>query len=215
MAKKSSRILQIKITLAGSKPAIWRKILVSENYSFFDLHVAIQDALGWEDSHLHQFFNQTPYGRNRDYQRAAFPMPEFDDGFEEKTLDERKLRLSEWLKSPKNKVYYEYDFGDGWMHEIKLEKILSTAANTKRPILLDGENACPPEDCGGLGGYYGLLEVLADPKNPKHDDMMEWMGLDDPSDFNPASFDKTSVKFRDSKKVLKAYEKGFKVGRGA
>ncbi len=203
-------VYQIKITLLGSKPVIWRRILVPNTYSFFDLHVAIQSAMGWEDAHLHQYFTKSPYGRSRDYERIHFPMPEMDD-FEKEAYDERKIRISKYLLNPKDTVFYEYDFGDSWAHEIKLEKILPTEAKLKYPVLLDGENACPPEDCGGIGGYYGLLEALYDPKNPEHKDMMEWMGLDDIFEFDPKEFNKKTVKFRDSGKVLKIYEKQFGV----
>lgn len=200
---------QLKIVLIGSKPVIWRRILMPADSSFFDLHVAIQDSFGWEDSHLQQFFTKNPYGKKRDYQRITFPMPEYDE-FEEETRDVRDTQLNSLFKHPKDIVYYEYDFGDSWMHKIKLEKILPLE-DVEYPTLLDGQNACPPEDCGGLGGYYRLLEVLTNSKHREHKDMMDWMGLEDPTEFDPHAFAKDAVKFRDPKKVLQAYEKGFGV----
>lgn len=202
---KSNDTLQFKITLIGSKPPIWRRILIPANAAFFALHVAIQDAMEWEDSHLHQFHTTEPYKRNStDRNVIGLPMPEMED-----VLDERKVKLSEWLKEPKSKVWYEYDFGDTWMHEVKVEKIIPFDSRIKYPHLVDGEMACPPEDCGGLGGYYELLEILKNPKTKKHKDMLEWLGIESAADFNQASFNAKEIKFRDSEKVLKQYEKGF------
>lgn len=154
------KILQLKITLFGSKPAIWRRILVPDDYSFFALHVAIQDAFGWEDEHPHQFFTDSPFKRNSHYLCLSFSMSEIEIDDTGNTIDERKVRLSEYLRREKGAMFYEYDFGDSWMHEIKLEKILPKEPKMKYPILPEGERACPPEDCGGLGGYYNLLEIL-------------------------------------------------------
>ena len=173
---------------------------MSAESTFFDFHVAIQDAFGWQDSHLHQFFTAFPYGRNRDYQVIAYPMPEMED-----VIDERKVKLSKWLKKPKDKLWYEYDFGDTWIHEIALEKILKSEPNAEYPQLLDGAQACPPEDCGGMGGYEHLLEVLADPKDEEHEDMLDWLGIEKPQEFDPVHFDKKEVKFRDPQKALKQY----------
>lgn len=104
-------------------------------------------------------------------------------------------------------MLYEYDFGDSWMHEIKLEKILPGGGTKKYPRLLGGEMACPPEDCGGIGGYYHLLEILANPKDEEHCDMLEWLGIKNPADFDPAAFSAAAVKFRDPKKVLRQWQK--------
>ena len=196
----TKNILQLKIVLADSRPLIWRRILVSAESTFFDLHVAIQDAFGWQDSHLHQFFTALPYGRNRNYQVIAYPMPEMED-----VVDERKVKLSKWFKNPKDKLWYEYDFGDTWMHEITFEKVIQPESNAKCPQLVDGAQACPPEDCGGIGGYEHLLEVLANPKDEEHKDMLDWLGIETPTEFDPAHFDKKEVKFRDPQKVLKQY----------
>ena len=145
---KSTDILQIKIKLVGSRPPIWRRILIPANSTFFALHVAIQDVMGWDDAHLHQFHTTEPYKRNSAHRNIiGFPMPEMED-----VLDERKVRLSEWLQEQKSSVWYEYDFGDTWMHEVKVEKIIPFDSKIKYPSLIDGEMSCPPEDCGGLGG---------------------------------------------------------------
>ena len=104
---------------------------------------------------------------------------------------------------------YEYDFGDTWMHEVKVEKIIPLDSKIIYPHLVDGEMACPPEDCGGLGGYYELLEILKNPKAKEHKDMLEWLGIKSATDFDTTSFDPKDIKFRDSNKVLKQYEKRF------
>lgn len=153
---KPITILQLKIALMGSRPPIWRTLFISADDTFFALHVAIQDAFGWEDSHLHQFHTTELYKRDSTHKNIiGFPMPEMED-----VLDERKVKLSEWLQAQKSKVWYEYDFGDTWMHEVKVEKTTLSDPNIHYPYLIDGANACPPEDCGGMGGYENLLEIL-------------------------------------------------------
>lgn len=195
-----AKLLQLKIILIGSKPAIWRELVVPGNYSLFDLHAAIQDAFAWHDCHLHQYFTESPYQRNSGYERIAVPMPELDD-----VIDERKEKLSAWFRRPKNALWYEYDFGDRWMHEVTLEKTLPPHKTFKVPLLLDGARACPPDDCGGIGGYYDLLETLASPKSPDHKDMLEWMGIETAAEFDPEKFDKKKVKFHNPKRRLKAF----------
>jgi len=197
-------LLHMRIALIASRPSIWREIIVPDHYSFFDLHVTVQDAFGWTDSHLHQFFTTSPFQRNSQYRHIAFPMPEMED-----VIDERTERLGAWFKKPKDKLWYEYDFGDSWMHEVTLQKILPFYAAFNTPVLLDGARACPPEDCGGIGGFYQLLETLANPKDTGHHDMLEWLGIEKASDFDSETFDKSKVRFQDSKKRLKAYERGF------
>lgn len=177
--------------------------------AFFALHVAIQDSFGWTDSHLHQFHTKTPYGRDRDYTIISFPYPNseiFDD--EMKPKDERYEKISQWLKKKKDTVYYEYDFGDGWIHLITLEKI-EPFTTGKYPSLADGKNACPPEDCGGIGGYGHLLDVLSNPHDEEYEDMCDWLGIKKGSDFDPSVFNPAEISFSDPKKELKIYKKGF------
>ena len=201
---KQSNVLQLKIILMGSRPPIWRSLLIPGDENFFFLHVAIQDAFGWTDSHLHQFHTADPYRQRGEYEQIGFPVPEMD------LTDSRKTKLSDRLRKPKDKIWYEYDFGDSWIHKITVEKIAVSDPKMKYPHLADGANACPPEDCGGIGGYGHLLEVLANPKDEEHEDMLEWLGIDSPTYFNPKYFEKKEVKFRDHKKVLKEYEKQFR-----
>ena len=197
----AQNIQQLKITLFNSKPSIWREILVPADYTFFALHVTIQDAFGWEDCHLHQYFTDDPFKRHANYNRIGYPTPEMDD-----VIDERKTKLSEYLNTPKTTMFYEYDFGDSWMHEIKLEKTLPRELKKKYPKILGGANACPPDDCGGLGGYYDLLEILKNPQRKEHQDMLEWLGLENADEFKPKAFEINSVSFRNPAKALQEFE---------
>jgi hypothetical protein len=174
---------QLKVTLLGSEPKIWRRFCVPATIRLSQLHKVLQRVLGWTDSHLHAFHHGDDI-----YQ---IPYPGFDDlnlPGERCCQDERKFTLVSLLERPRQKLHYEYDMGDGWEHEIVLEKILP-GAPAQHPVCLAGENACPPEDCGGIGGYYQLLETLDDPKHPEHAHLLEWLA----GPFDPKAFDLTRV----------------------
>jgi hypothetical protein len=167
----SAPLYQLKITLKWSKPPIWRRVVVRGDMTLDRLHNVIQIAMGWTDSHLHQFvvgsgLARTCYGR---------PDPEFADLGTE-TLNEKRYTVGDLAPVAKRKFIYEYDFGDSWHHEVVAEKILPADPAFRHPVCLAGAKACPPEDCGGIGGYYNLLGILADPKHPEHEDMKEWIG---------------------------------------
>ena len=174
MATKQSRsIYQIKISLIGAKPPIWRTVLVPSSLKLASFHEVIQLAMGWTNSHLHQFIaNNIFYG-----------IPEEDFGME--TEDETKYKLSQLLSKEKDTITYEYDFGDSWEHKILLEKILPDDGKSVLPVCIKGKRACPPEDCGGIWGYEELLETISNPKHTDHDDMLEWLG----GEFDPEEFD--------------------------
>jgi hypothetical protein len=180
MPKKSqpaeTQVYQLKITLADINPPIWRRVQVSSTISLATLHTIIQEVMGWEDSHMHQFkVGKTYYG-------TSYP-DDFDDVT--MTKDEKTVALSEVIAKPKAKMVYEYDFGDSWEHEVLLEKILPPEPGVKYPVCLDGKRACPPEDCGGSWGYADLVEAIQDPKHPEHEDRLEWIG----GSFDPEAFD--------------------------
>ena len=173
------KIFQIKIDLHGSKPNITRTVLIPDTMNFADLHHVIQGAMGWYNSHLHQFdVNGLGISSKR----------EFDDFEDEDSLDGAAIKLSEYLREG-SKIGYEYDFGDGWQHKISVQKALAPDPNLKYPTCIKGKNACPPEDCGGIWGYAELLETLADPTHEEYEDMREWLGLDDDDVFDPTFFD--------------------------
>jgi len=177
--KKPQSVYQLKITLVGSKPSIWRRILVPGNIGLSRLHDVIQTAMGWSDSHLHQFI----------WGRQAFGVPDPEDGFLGDIEDEKKVKLSQLLVAEKDALKYEYDFGDSWMHKIVLEKVLPHDPATKVPVCITGKRACPPEDCGGIYGYEQLVEAFSDPKHPEHEDTVEYVG----EDFDSEYFDPDEV----------------------
>lgn len=175
-----TQIYQLKMTLLGSRPPIWRRMHVSSNISLAALHWAIQYAMGWTNSHMHHFkVGKTYYG-------VSYP-DDFDDVT--RTKDEKNFTLSDLVSKPKAKFIYEYDFGDSWEHEIVLEKILPPESGVRYPICIAGKRACPPEDCGGVWGYASFLEAIQNPDHPEHDDMLEWVG----DSFNPEAFDLAAV----------------------
>ena len=173
---KSDLLFQFKITLLDIKPAIWRRIQVPD-CTLADLHEYIQAAFGWENCHLHQF--------EIDGLHYSQPAPDGDDfgtGFE----DETDVLLSKLLpKSAKRTRWeYEYDFGDGWRHEVLFEGFPPIDPKAKFPLCLEGERACPPEDCGGPPGYGDYLAAIADSQDEQHEEMMEWRGPFDPEAFD-------------------------------
>ena len=169
-----SKILQFKISLKGSKPLIWRRFQVEDNLMFYDLHLIIQTVMGWENSHLYHFV----YGKN-----SYIGNPDFLES--DDTVDDKETKISAIFDKPKTKVIYEYDFGDGWQHDVLLEKILEKDPKQHYPVCLKGELNCPPEDCGGIGGFYLMMETLKDKNNPDYEDTKEWIG----ENYNPDNFD--------------------------
>ena len=172
-AATPTQVYQIKVTLEGAKPPIWRRLLVSSDASLADLHDIIQVAMGWTDSHMHAFvINGESYGRTGPYA--------LDDA-----LDELRFTLNQVAPREKAKFRYEYDFGDDWRHTILVEKILPPDPKAHSPSCVKGARNCPPEDCGGVYGYEEFLDAVADPKHPEHDDMIDWAG----GEFDPEAFD--------------------------
>lgn len=169
--------LRLKITLEGSEPPIWRRVEVNDDITFFQLHRVIQQAMGWEDCHLHEF----------DVVRIRVGTRSADDAMfmiRDVMLPERSTQLFELLEG-RRKFRYWYDFGDDWWHEVVIEKRLPPDAAAKPAVLLDGAKACPPEDCGGIHAYYNLLEILADPSLDEYADILDWLG----GTFDPEAFD--------------------------
>jgi len=173
---KTGLLFQFKITLLDIKPAIWRRIQVPD-CTLTDLHEFIQAAFGWENYHLHQF--------EIDGVQYSQPAPDGDD-FDMDFEDETDVLLSKLLpKSAKRCQWvYEYDFGDGWRHEVLFEGFPPSDPKAKPPLCLEGERACPPEDCGGPPGYADYLEAIADLEHEQHDEMLEWRGPFDPEAFD-------------------------------
>ena len=181
--EKGTTIYELKIQLDGvTKPPIWRKVEVNAADTLADFHRIIQKSMGWNGGHLHQFIVNGEF--------YAAPSP-FEDIFDEMdTEDASKISIEAALGNKKGaKIKYEYDFGDSWMHTISLESVKEAAPNTKYPLLVAGKGACPPEDCGGIWGYEELKATLADPESEDYEEMLEWLDLEDGSDFDPNDFD--------------------------
>ena len=166
---------QLKVTLNGIRPPVWRRLLVPGSLSLTHLHDVLQVAMGWTDSHLHQFVAKG----------VVYALPEPDFGTEAR--NEARVRIDEVLRDKKDAMVYEYDFGDGWEHSIVLEKLLPT--ETGAPSCIAGARACPPEDCGCICGYKNLLEITRDPKHPEHEEMLDWLG----GAYDAEHFDTTQV----------------------
>jgi len=166
-------IYQIKVTLLRTAPPIWRRLLVPADLTLAGLHDLLQLTMGWTNSHMHEFqFRGQCYG------------PTHPNGGVADAIDERKARLNQLLVRVGAKIVYVYDFGDGWEHAIVLEKSLPVDPNMAYPACTGGRGACPPEDCGGVGGFYNLLEALQNPRHPEHEELLEWAG----GDYDPEKF---------------------------
>lgn len=192
MPNKKINIYQFKISLLGVSPKVWRRIQVPENYKFSDLHDAIQDAMGWYDCHLHEFSLVSPKTGLED--RVGM----LDDGSWEQdseVLDETKIKIAKYFSNENKLARYEYDFGDCWEHDVLFEKILPAEDGVKYPRCVDGKNACPPEDCGGIWGYKEMLKIINNPKHPEHLEWKQWLD----EEFDPEEFDAESVIFHNSK----------------
>jgi len=174
-ARKSpaDEIYQIEVTLRWTEPPIWRRLLVPADLTLADLHNVIQTAMGWEDDHLHEF----------QIRGEAYGPIELDSA-----IDERKVPLRQVFSRIGAKASYHYDFGDDWKHRIVFEKRLPADPNTTYPVCTGGERACPPEDCGGISGYYRLMEER-DPEHELHEEYLMWVG----EEYDPEAFSAEKV----------------------
>jgi len=219
MTAKTESIYVIRIVLKNSKPPIWRKLAVPSGVTLGQLHELIQLSMGWDDEHLHQFMVRDKKPRPTREERNQYLLSRFQQGgnlgleglgpmrgeryFGPTTdpmgnpmdldgEDEDGVTLAEVCPKAKCKLTYEYDFGDGWEHEITVQKIADPEPGKEYPVCLGGKMACPPEDCGGLWGYYAKLDILADPEDESREEVLEWMG----DDFDPEAFDLEAVNGR-------------------
>ena len=172
--------LQIKVTLVGIDPPIWRRLEVAADMSLEDLHMLLQIAMGWDNDHLFAFFSRPRGSRSKIFRK-----------WEE--LDPESGRtIGTALAKRSDELVYEYDFGDSWVHRIKLEKHLRSSEPVSAPRCTAGEGPCPPEDCGGIHGYGYMLEVIADKAHPQYDEMLRWVG----DDFDPKRIDLVEINSR-------------------
>jgi pRiA4b ORF-3-like protein len=164
-------VVSLKVTLKGTKPPVWRRLLVPGSMTLGDLSEAILAAMGWIGGHLHAFdIDGRHYG---------------DRATTDDVADENRLSLNGVRKSGVRRFRYTYDFGDDWDHTVAIEKTEAPAAGQVYPACVAGARNCPPEDCGGVWGYAELLAILADPDHPEREERLEWVGDDfDPEEFN-------------------------------
>jgi len=173
------QLLPLRIELEGITPLIWRRLIVSDSLTLQQLHKAIQAVMGWKNYHLHEFnIGEDAYGEPG------------EDG-PEGVLAEKGVKLKDVLTGV-TQFIYQYDFGDDWQHRITLEQALPTQTRTKVALCTAGENATPPEDCGGPLSYPDLLQALANPSHPDHTDLREWIG----APFDPSTFDLAAAHLR-------------------
>ncbi len=172
----NQKIYQIKANLKDSRPNIWRRILIPSDLLMSDFHYVLQSTMGWFNAHLHQFIYDGEYYTQK--LPDNFMMDDFG-------IDYEGMKVSDFLSREKDKMVYEYDFGDGWRHDIVLEKITDADPKQYYPVCIKGKMNCPPEDCGGVWGYANMLEILSDPKHEQYEEISEWIGGDfDPNYFN-------------------------------
>ncbi len=181
---------ELRVTLQWIEPEVWRLVRVPDDIRMDRLHDVLQIAFGWTDSHLHQFHVLDAKGRTSGF--VGQPDPDFPGGLQDgrpETQLETKCHLRDFLTGPRDRMIYEYDFGDGWHHEIVVANVTSQTTRLSSAICLDGARACPPEDCGGAPGYNDFVAAVQDPKHPEHDKMLDWVG----GSFDPEAFDLTKT----------------------
>jgi len=191
-----THVMQFKVSLKEISPEIWRRIQVPATFTFWDLHVAIQDAMGWQDYHLHQFTLKCPGTETE----RLFGNPgdeNFDGGPKVVPSWENPIADHFNLESPE--ADYWYDFGDDWNHALILEEILPKDSGKTYPACLDGARACPPEDCGGVGSYEEMLEAIKLPHSEEAREYVRWLGYL----YEPEAFDPSKVRFTSSKRRLR------------
>jgi len=166
------KIYQIKITLNGTRPLIWRRILTNAHILLVDFHRILQTTMGWTNSHLHAFIDGS-----MEYAPVEFEV----DG----ALYSRTVHLDEIMDEDNPEIVYEYDFGDGWEHTLLLEKVLPADNQQQIPVCIGGKRNCPPEDVGGIWGYGDMLKILKKPGHKEYQSYIEWLGYEfDPGYFN-------------------------------
>jgi len=196
-------VYRFKCTLQDTKPPVWRSLLVPESCTFYDLHVAIQDAMDWLDYHLH-CFKIPGIGTSEPIAHIECPWGEPWE-MDPDWLFTTEVPLIEFVKKPSDMAIYYYDYGDNWKMTVTLEKILPKTKNTRYPLCVGGKLAAPPEDCGSTTGYYRCIEAFEPgekleklPYTEENEELMElleWIG-----DWNPFEFDPKKIRFDNPRK---------------
>lgn len=182
------RLFELKVTLLDVEPVVWRAMTVADDMPLYEVGAAIVGAMGWHASHMFAF----------EFEGGRYDI-KFDDELDlEDSLDMAGVLASDVL-STGIRFGFQYDFGDDWWHEVEVVAERPIATGDKPPRCLAGENACPPDDSGGPPGFEAMLEALADPDDPEHDEIKDWLGDWKPSDFNVERANKAI------RKAIKAY----------
>lgn len=177
---RTGTVHQLKVSLNGARPPIWRRVLVPSGITLAELHAVIQVAMGWYDDHLHEFeIGGVRYGQSDLGEWGPAPR------------NEATVKL-ERIAPTGSRFTYTYDFGDSWEHTIDVEKVVDRERDKTYPSCVTGRRACPPEDCGGIWGYAELIEVVGDPTHDEHEEMLDWLG----GGFDPDQFDARTVNER-------------------
>ena len=174
ISRKKPKVYEFSISLANTKPLVRRKVLAHEFIELQELHMLIQMSIGWEARHLYSFeINK------KIYSDGAFSTDT------EGAIDDEDVLLRDALGSTK-KFTYTYDFGDHWVHQVEITKVLDHDPRIHYPVCIAGENACPPEDCGGIGGFEQLKATLTGKDSEEKNEMLTWLGgFYDPTTFDP------------------------------
>ncbi len=177
---RPGQVMQLKLSLRGvSKPPVWRRLLVPADIRLDRLHDVIQTAIGWTDTHLHVFSTRS----------GEYGIPDPELGYR----NEHNARLAQFLQQPGDRIHYSYDFGDGWEHDIVLEKRLNPEPGVQMPACLAGKGACPPEDCGGPWGYADRNSMVWRASQSSMLWWSSWRGSVSASGFDPAACDLAEI----------------------
>jgi hypothetical protein len=171
------QIYELKLEMLEVEPLIWRRLLVPGSITLAQLHEVLQTAMGWTNSHLHEFI----VGDH------IYSDPEFEI---DEARSEYRYRLARLAPRVRNTITYLYDFGDGWEHQIRVEAIIENDTRYPgKPVCLAGARNCPPEDCGGPWGYQNFIKAIGNKKHKEHKELIEWVG----GSFDPEHFDLDEV----------------------
>ncbi|MEM0979131.1 MAG: plasmid pRiA4b ORF-3 family protein [Cyanobacteria bacterium P01_H01_bin.58] len=171
-----ARVLRWQVWLTDSDPPIWRRLQISSGCTLTQLHQVLQPVMGWQNHHAYRFDLRGDRYEPRTQKNAT------------RALDAATVTLASLNLHVGDRVTYTYNLSDGWLHTLAIEKILNPDASLPTPLCLEGERACPPEDCGGIWGYEDFLDRLSDPEDPEFDDLLNRLG-----DFDPEAFDLKAV----------------------
>lgn len=194
---KKNEAIRIKISLDNTNPLIWRELIVPADITFYKLHHVIQLAMGWKNAHLFEF-NMEGYRIGEIYENL-------EEQDESHIINAKETKLLSLIDREGEDFKYEYDFGDGWIHSIIVENYESIESTQQLPFCLSGALKCPPEDCGGIPGFYDFLSVMSDKRHPEHRDTKLWAG----GKFDPAEFDvvKINKQLKNIDRYIKSIEK--------